>query len=128
MILDMSTLEALAREHLVRECRQQEETASRGLKETGAVCPALWLLRDLTCLLEEFRDRPVNDLAPMIRRLILEQNFVDENGDSVFDTQCAAEVEREIALILRALENTRQQALEQGLLSNPQLCNENWFG
>ena len=124
---ELTTLESLARDHLLHECHGDRE-AIVAVQDGSAACPALWLLRDLVSLLEEFRDRPLTDLAPMVRRLILEQNFVDENGDSVFDTQCAKNVEHEVALILRALERTRREATEQGILAQELACTEQWFG
>lgn len=85
-----------------------------------------WFAPELLALLDEFHDRPVRELAPLIRRLVLEQGFVDENGDSVIDEQEAARLDEVVELVLTALERVRQRFAELGRWSDvpvtPQMC------
>jgi hypothetical protein len=97
--------------------QQYAGAADRGIHgdEGPGSCPALWLLHDLAGLLIDFHDRPAGELSPMVRRLIVEQNFVDDNGDSVLECCTSAEIDRHVTQITGILEAVRREADQQGL-------------
>lgn len=73
-----------------------------------------WLTPDLLALLEEFRDRPTSELTPLIRRLLAEQSFIDENGDSVIDECELAMLEHEVRLVVEVLDRVRSRCRDEG--------------
>lgn len=78
----------------------------------------LWVLPELLELLEDAHDQPVDHLAPMIRRRLLEQSFVDENGDSILEATLQADVDAQTRLLLHVLERVRAAAHEHGVWSD----------
>jgi hypothetical protein len=79
--------------------------------------PAAWMLRDLVDLMAENHHRPAAELEPMIRRMICENQFNDDNGDCSSEQHSAA-VDVEVGMAIRTLERLRQHAIEQGLWSS----------
>jgi hypothetical protein len=122
---DLIALEATVRDKI---CRQYGFTDDRGIHgdEGPGSCPALWVLHDLVGLLAEYHDRPARELGPMVRQLIVEQKFVDDNGDSVFEPCTRAEIDRHVSQITDILESVRREAYQQGfwveLPATPLMC------
>ena len=105
--------------------RDTSTAAGHDAGEAEHDCPLLPLLPDLMPLIEELHHRPVEQLVPMIRRMLLERDFVDENGDSVIAAGAdesseshAAFVEREVQTLARVLGSLRRDAFERGAWSD----------
>lgn len=77
--------------------------------------PPMWLLPELLAIVEEFHDRPVEEIAPLIGRLVVDQEFVDHNGDAIPDSLDPQGVRQRVVMLVEVLERVRRQALEQGL-------------
>lgn len=114
-----ASLETAARELLSREWQREslDQQPARSDPEITADCPILWMLPEFLELVAEAHDQPAQNLAPLIQRLILERNFVDENGDSVID-ESIRDVEHHVQVIVKVLEEIRKIALEDGSWSN----------
>lgn len=95
----------------------QREWAKQGFSY-GPRLTALWVLHDLVEMVAAAHDRPVRELEPVIRRVITEQSFVDECGDTVMDGQGKEVIERQVQVILRVLESVRQESLASGRWSD----------
>ncbi|MCX5662535.1 MAG: hypothetical protein NTW19_22870 [Planctomycetota bacterium] len=84
------------------------------------------LLPELIGLLEEGHDQPVDHLAPMIHRRILERSFVDENGDSVLDESLLADIDTQTKQALSLLQGVQTEAMSRGIWSSapvtPLMC------
>lgn len=111
MAIDTATtpLEVMAHELLELELCRMEDVGMSASSST-----ALWVLSRLLKLVEETHDRPVEHLAPTIRSLVTEQSFTSDAGDCVIDARREAEVNRQVDLIVRVLEEVRMTALAQG--------------
>lgn len=105
------SLEDAARELFLSECTKQG--LSHGLRTA-----TLWVLHDLVEMVAAAHDRPVRELEPMIRRVITEQSFVDECGDTVMDCQDMEMVECQVQVVLKVLESVRQKAMASGQWSD----------
>ena len=83
------------------------------------------VLRELVGLLEESHDRPVRELVPTIRLLILEHEFTDHAGDSAGNLSLQERVDELVELFVNLLEKLRQQAITRGewseLPASPQM-------
>lgn len=121
MTWEVASLEPQARERFQREWEALSHEWTEAA-DGGTGCPALWVLPELLNLVCEQRDRPVQEMTPMVRRLIVEQSFVDENGDSIFDARARSQVEKQVEVIVRVLESIRQEALSDGRWSNVPLA------
>lgn len=83
------------------------------------VCPLLWLVPEFLNLVLEEHDRPIHELEPIIRRLIDEADFVDENGDTTIGaTTHRREVDEQAKLVVAMLTEWRASAVEQGQWSD----------
>ena len=114
-MMEAECLENRVREELAKQCAHTMPGASPPGKclSSPGICPVQWLLRDLTGLLMEFPTQPVQESAPLIRRLLLEQVFVDDNGDSVRDVCCQDQMEHHVAMAVRILEKVRLELISQ---------------
>lgn len=117
------SLEMIARELFEREWeREHREGALSGAAASQKMCAlprsTMWVLNDLVQMVAESHDQPVHQMAPMIRRLITEQNFADECGDPIIDADRVAQNNLQVEVVLRVLEQVRDLALTQGLWSN----------
>ncbi len=115
-MLATATLERTARqiyEHEWERLRQSSPTFCDGASPLQ-VCPGPWLLRDLLQLVAETHDQPVSSIAPLIRRLILEKNFIDENGDPCSDHLRRRSIDMHVDLLVRVLEEVRRTAMAEG--------------
>lgn len=120
-------LQTSARQMLLEALALPDDLSDHPGMSSPARCPALWVLPELLSLLEEFREHPARELKPLVHRLIIEQNFVDDNGDSVFDSDCQEEVEQQVELILDVLEKVRLQAIHLGVWSDAPVT-QPWCG
>ena len=75
---------------------------------------AISVLRELVGLLEESHDRPVRELVPTIRLLILEHEFTDHAGDNSANFSLQERVDELVELFVSLLEKLRQQAITRG--------------
>jgi hypothetical protein len=114
-----ASLEGMARELFQREW-------ARLTRHSGAEVAPVWMCGDLIQLLMENPHQAAERLAGPIRQLILEQSFVDENGDSVFAADFDARVERQVQRLVTIFEEIRTQLLphESSTLSDatPLMC------
>lgn len=115
-----TSLETVARDLLKQEwLRLRPEDAGR--PHQGMICgesPPAWVLPDLLAMIEASHDQPVSQIAPMIQRWILEQQFVDENGDGVLDHRELEKADQFVDALVRVLEKVRQVAIQDGLWSD----------
>lgn len=73
--------------------------------------PVIAVLPQLIRLAEECTDRPVNKLRPTIKRLILEQLFMEVGGDSIVDAYHVMQVKHYVELTIRVLVRIRHHDL-----------------
>lgn len=100
----IASLEGMAREML------QSEWAGLGPEQRGEG-PPVWMCRDLMQLLLEDPHQAADALAGRVRQLILDQSFVDENGDGVFGGDWHARVEQQVDRLVAVLERLRWEVL-----------------
>jgi len=74
--------------------------------------PMQWMLDDLLPLLQEYHDRPIMDLGPLIRQLVMEKDFADGCGDRVIDDEYVAQLDLRVDLIITVLERVRLRCIE----------------
>ena len=82
------------------------------------ICSLRWLLPDLVQMIQQSHERPVQELSPTIRCLLVEQHFADDNGDNVIDVQEEALVNEMVDLLVRVLLKVRAQAIHVGQWSD----------
>ncbi|MEX2216575.1 MAG: hypothetical protein WD768_20850 [Phycisphaeraceae bacterium] len=103
-----------------REILHQEWNGGCGTADEAAgfadTCPCLWMLEDLLDLVAENPHRPVSDLEPVIHRMIVESQFIDDGGDSVV-LDAVESADREARILVKVLERCRQVGLKEGLWS-----------
>lgn len=112
--------QALIRRWNVIEDRWQQSHATSGgssgnhataTVETG---PALWILPELLDLLSNHPDRPIEELAGHIRRMLVDREFVDDNGDTCVSTAHSEIIELQVRLIVEVLQDVRRNARQHG--------------
>ena len=118
-----ASLETIARELFVREWEKEHREGTylgSSVRQRSCALPqsTMWVLHDLVQMIAESHDRPVHQMAPMIRRLIAEQNFADDCGDPIISADREAQIDLQVDVVLRVLEQVRDLALDQGLWSN----------
>lgn len=77
-------------------------------------CPMLPLLPDLLQLMDEARGQPLETLAPLVRQMLVEQNFHDGNGDRVIAGDIEDTLDREVGMIVGVLEQLRMTGVAEG--------------
>lgn len=87
--------------------------AKPGVVPPHELSPVISVLPGLIQLVNESTDKPVNRFRPVIKRLILEQFFVDIGGDSIVDAQHLTQVKRYVELTVRVLVRIRQHGLDK---------------
>ncbi len=115
---DLPLLESMAEVLLQRECNracQRCPDCSAGPDLTAC----RWLVPELVRLLVEFPDTPVEALRPMVRRIVVEQVFAGENGDSLVGPARDSELDDEVHLALRVMERLRRYGGKRGVLGGP---------
>jgi hypothetical protein len=123
-----ATLEQSARRLVKRVVDRTDTTSRRGrtgrLALDGAV--VVWLLPHLVQLVDDLHDRPIEALEPVIRRMLMEQAFVDDNGDAVMTEDERAQINEQVHWLVRILEHARRHARPTGEWSavpvTPQMC------
>lgn len=84
----------------------------------ATVCPLTVLAPRLTQLIEEVGDGPLDSHRECLRQMVLDLQFIDENGDSVIDEREMEMLERDVNLLVDALEVMRKEARRRGALSH----------
>jgi len=115
-----ATLEMMACDLCEKEsCRANpppwDNLATQSLPGIGST---KWLLHDLLSLLSETHDRPVHCMAPMIRQIIVERVFNDDSGDTVVDHDLLSQIDQQVDIFVRILEQVRRYAIESGQWSD----------
>jgi hypothetical protein len=122
LMLATPQLERTARDIYEQEWDRLQRVADTRLDDEPSplqVCPGPWLLRDLLQLVADSHDQPIDELEPRIRRLILERNFIDENGDPCQDLLRRRAIDLHVTLLVRVMHRVRDVAMqEQGEWSN----------
>lgn len=117
------TLEDVARQtlqhHWQRFVQDRQHDDNTSCAMASEICPLLWLVPEFVSLIVHEHDRPVEELEPIVRRLIEEADFVDENGDTTIG---AATHEQEVGdqarLVIAALIELRADAADRGQWSD----------
>jgi len=102
-----------------RESLQREYVKFEGGDDTDHfnTCPCAWMLDALLELVAENPNRPVSDLEPVIHRMIVENQFIDDGGDSMV-LDAVESADRESQVLIKVLERCRQIGLKEGLWSS----------
>lgn len=87
---------------------------SGGAGDSAGVCPpelspVYAVLPGLIRLITECTDRPIEKFRPTIKRLILEQLFMEVGGDSVVDAHHMMQVDLYVELTVRVLVRIRRR-------------------
>ena len=109
-----SNLEESAKRIFEQEWRMVDGHDVGGVENRLCACPPVWLLPDLLAMIEERHNQPASQLTGTIRQMILEQNFVDANGDGLINEDEENRVDRLVEVLVRVLEKVRKRALQQG--------------
>jgi hypothetical protein len=112
--MSASLLESVARDALEAEIHQAQETTGSPGPANMQVCPVWWLIPDLLQLIGERHDEPVILLRPSIRRLIRERAGIYACGAGMSEAAADELLEQQVDLLVRVLEQVRQQALDCG--------------
>ena len=75
--------------------------------------PVITGLPGLIRLVNECTDRPVTKFRPTIKRMILEQLFMEAAGDSIIDPHQNVQVESYVELTICVLVRVRENSLGQ---------------
>ncbi len=94
----------------------------------AAACPLTVLAPRLTQLIEEVGDGPLDHHRDCVRQMVLDLQFIDENGDSIIDEREMEMLEREVTLLVDALEVMRKEAHRRGALSHAGGTPSSMFG
>lgn len=123
-----SSLELVARDMFEQQSNLEARLARRGIAsdDTHQLCPVSWLLPDLLHLLAENHGSDAHDLRPAIRRIILDRGAIYAMGAGITQSEADEILEGQIDLIVRVLEQVRQQALDCGEWSESTA--PAWFG
>lgn len=119
--LDPGTLQLLHEEweRMPGSTSTEQDGASRERKtkpkqdpyHAHELSPVIAVLPGLIRLVHECTDRPVNKFRPVIKRLILEQVFMEVGGDSIVDAQHMMQVREHVELTVRVLVKVRHHGL-----------------
>jgi len=134
----LASLEDLARQFFELEWKRNNKRRnttrySRGVDEYGysqnqtdETCPVSWLLPELLELVSEDHNRPVLELEPVIRRVVLENEFVGACPGVVVNEHHDDIIDLTVKMIVRSLEKVRRHALQRGEWSDapitPLMC------
>lgn len=111
------SLSRLARQMMEMEWEKTVHGSDRdplGVRSASDRCPALWVIEDLLAIVAEQRHEPVSGLRSMIRRVLTEQHYVDDNGDTMLDQIVSGGSEKQLDLVIDVLERVKQLALATG--------------
>ena len=108
----------------VRQAAEVIEAAEAETPLPG--CPVRWLLTDVLQIIAEHHDRPVEQVRPVLRRLVEEHAHFDDSGDAVLDPKHDQSVDQTVELFVEVLEQVRLEAYRQGNWSDapvtPLMC------
>lgn len=96
----------------------QEGSGAEVAHEAGDPPAVTWVLDRLVRMVIELHGQPVRDLKPLIRRLIAEQSFVEEGGVPVANDHRQVQIDRQVDVVVRVLEQVRRRALARGMCSD----------
>jgi len=65
-------------------------------------------------LLMESHHQPIDQFEGVVRRLVIEQHFVGENGDDSMDEAIPLGVDRHVRVLVMTLEHVRNELLGEG--------------
>ena len=102
--------------HPADPTKQKADRDKQTPKNTGCspeLSPVVAVLPGLIRLVNECTDRPVTKFRPTIKRLIHEQLFMDEAGDSIIDPHQNVQIESYVELTICVLVRVRQNTLGQ---------------
>ncbi len=114
-MMGAATLETSVRELLRRETVRGD--GSRGAEEPQPVLDAAtvrWILPRLMRLADDLHGEPIEQLAPAVRRMLMEQAFVDAHGDAVLIDAERRQIDEQVAMLLRILEQARREQHANG--------------
>jgi hypothetical protein len=116
---DFARQALLRRWHTLENRWQNSHASSSGIAgnhstATVETCPALWILPELLDLLSNHPDRPIEELASQIRRMLVDREFVDDNGDTCVSTAHTESIELQVRLIVEVLQDVRRNARQHG--------------
>ena len=98
----------------VTASRNRAAAPSQGMLQT---CPSPALIEAMVDMVAEDPRRPVAELEPVIHRMLFENQFIDDGGDSVIlDAFDSIDVQTQI--LVKVLEEVREQGLREGLWSS----------
>jgi len=109
-----ATLVRQVRRLLDKHCAQVPPDQAHVTLEASRRFLCEGMIEQLLNLVEEFHQRPVRELEPTIRRMLIDQSFCDDNGDSVTDGLFERTFNAQVTLTVRVLERVRRQGLSQG--------------
>lgn len=93
--------------------RARGPSPAQGMLQT---CPSHTMIESLVDLVAEDPRRPVAEIEPVIHRMLFENQFIDDGGDSVildaFDS-----IDVQTRILVKVLEEVRQQGLQDGMWS-----------
>ena len=78
--------------------------------------PSHRMMRDLVDMMSEYPARPAAEMEVIIQRMLFENQFVDDSGDSMVLDACET-IEWQAHAVVSVLEEVRRQALSLGFWS-----------
>ena len=94
-----------------KRASQRDDMASLRESLSHELSPVIAVLPGMIRLVCECTDRPVEKFRSTIKRLILEQLFMEIGGDSIVDTHHLVQVKLYVELTVRVLIRVRQHDL-----------------
>ncbi|MCG8510239.1 MAG: hypothetical protein MI741_13505 [Rhodospirillales bacterium] len=116
---DLTLLATELSEKLAAECRKHVRRKSDWLPSAidRLMLDEALLYRFVEDLLEVVSDNrrePVHSLRPIIRRLLQQQEFVEQGGDCTIEANDANHLEQYVELTVRVLRRFRHEMFEDG--------------
>ena len=71
---------------------------------------ASWVVSEFEELVALSEGEPVRNLEPMVRRRLVDETVVQEGGDPVIDPYHQLQLDQEVQLIMRALDEARRSS------------------
>lgn len=127
MSTTFETLEATAQDALgVEWAKLVAHDAALGSAPPDGLCVLRKLLPELLRLVESCHEQQIESLRHEVRTHLLEASFNNDNGDTSCDEPELADIDRNVALMLRVLDRVRTEALARGVWSvapaTPLMC------
>ena len=93
----------LARKASGKSTKKHEAVPKSSTRPPHELSPIVAALPHLIQVARDHPEKPIEDLRPMIKRVILEQLFVDITGDSIIETHHHLQVKQYVELTVRVL-------------------------